>query len=108
MRTRILPTIVLSVIAGGVLAGQSQPSIKKVALTPTSAASGKEMFAEYCAACHGISGKGDGPAAAALKTQPADLTRLAATNGGKYPALSVTGTLAAREVSAHGSQEMPV
>jgi mono/diheme cytochrome c family protein len=101
-------SVVFSTVAIGLLAAQSQPTIKTTPLTPTSAASGKEMFATYCAVCHGINGKGDGPAAAALKKQPPDLTRLAASNGGKYPALQVTETLAAREVVAHGSQEMPV
>jgi mono/diheme cytochrome c family protein len=108
MRTRLLLTAVFSLTAAGVLSGQSRPTIKKVVLTETSATSGQEMFAAYCAACHGIRGKGDGPAAVALKKQPPDLTRLAATNGGKYPDYRVTETLEAKEIFAHGSQEMPV
>jgi len=70
--------------------------------------SGKEMFATYCAVCHGPDGRGAGPAAAALRTRPTNLTQLTATNKGKYPDLQVMQTLSAKDVVAHGSQEMPV
>lgn len=39
-----------------------------------SIAAGEGLFATHCAACHGAEGHGDGPAGAALKTMPADLT----------------------------------
>ena len=35
---------------------------------------GAPVYAQNCIACHGVSGRGDGPAAAALKIRPADLT----------------------------------
>jgi cytochrome c553 len=35
-----------------------------------------EMFKAYCAACHGDSAKGDGPATPTLKSPPSDLTIL--------------------------------
>src|SRR3970040_203094 len=41
------------------------------------AAEGKERYQELCAACHGASGKGDGPAAPALPTKPRDHTDVA-------------------------------
>jgi len=34
---------------------------------------GKELWIKHCQSCHGKSGKGDGPKAAQLKTQPEDL-----------------------------------
>jgi mono/diheme cytochrome c family protein len=109
MRLRILcTTLFAAVLAAGVVTAQEKPTIKKVPLEQTSPVSGKEMFAAYCAACHGPNAQGDGPAAAALKKQPPDLTRLASNNGGKYPELQVIQTLSAREVQSHGSQEMPV
>lgn len=37
------------------------------------ATSGKTIFETQCAACHGAQGRGDGPAAAALNPQPANL-----------------------------------
>jgi high-affinity iron transporter len=33
---------------------------------------GSRLFSESCATCHGVTGHGDGPAAAALKPRPAD------------------------------------
>lgn len=47
--------------------------------------SGEEIFHSYCTACHGASGMGDGPLAGDLAIAPADLTRLAAGNGGVFP-----------------------
>lgn len=35
---------------------------------------GKVLYMSYCAPCHGNSGKGDGPAAAALNPKPANHT----------------------------------
>ena len=74
-----------------------------------SAASGREMFIAYCASCHGKDGKGGGPAAAALKTPPANLTALSSQNGGTFPELRVLNSIRGDEnVAAHGSAEMPV
>jgi len=39
-----------------------------------SIAAGKTVYTQQCAACHGTTGKGDGPAAIALKTKPGDLS----------------------------------
>lgn len=38
------------------------------------AAAGKAKFDTYCVTCHGATGKGDGPASAALNPKPADLS----------------------------------
>ncbi len=35
---------------------------------------GEPLYERYCAACHGINGRGNGPAAAALRPQPIDMT----------------------------------
>ncbi len=37
-------------------------------------AMGKQTFNTICATCHGVSGKGDGPASEGLATKPADFT----------------------------------
>lgn len=83
--------------------------IKRVPTNPTSPASGAQMFKEYCAVCHGPEGKGDGPAASALKKTPANLTTLAARNKGKFPDLRVFATIQGdSDMPAHGSRDMPV
>jgi mono/diheme cytochrome c family protein len=88
---------------------QEKPVIKKVPMKQTSPASGKEMYTEYCAACHGADAKGNGPAAAALKTPPPDLTTLARrSEGAMYPRDHVANLLrTGTGVAAHGSSDMP-
>ena len=87
----------------------AQTTVKRVPAKPTPAASGAEMYKEYCASFHGLSGKGDGPAAPALKAVPANLTTLSARNGGQFPDLKVMQSIKAGPgITAHGSAEMPV
>ena len=61
------------------------------------------LYRRYCTACHGISGRGDGPAAKTLSPPPTDLTRLRAG----IPKLMelIDGR---RAVAAHGTASMPV
>jgi mono/diheme cytochrome c family protein len=88
---------------------ETQPVIKHVPVTATSPTSGQEMYKTYCAVCHGEDGKGNGPAATALKATPTDLTTLAKKNGGKFPDMKVSATLRGEaDVPAHGTREMPV
>jgi mono/diheme cytochrome c family protein len=101
--------ICLVIAVLGVSLAQEPPAIRKSGAKPSSPASGSEMYGAYCAVCHGKDGKGGGPAAAALKTPPSDLTTLAKRSGGTFPAQRVAALLAGREgVTAHGSREMPV
>jgi mono/diheme cytochrome c family protein len=71
---------------------------------------GRDTFAFYCASCHGLHGKGDGPTAAALKTTPADLTLLARKAGGTLARTEIEAfvTGMGRPIPAHGSGDMPV
>ena len=104
---RSLWAVLAVVLAAWVLALAQE--VKHVPIKPTSAASGSEMYKSYCAAFHGTDGKGNGPAAPALKVPPPDLTLLAQKNSGKYPALHVTAILRGEEVlAAHGSKDMPI
>jgi mono/diheme cytochrome c family protein len=43
-------------------------------MTAESVATGRQLFLENCATCHGDQGQGDGPDAAALERTPANLT----------------------------------
>ena len=83
--------------------------VKKVPIQSTPAASGAAMFKEYCAVCHGTGGRGDGPAANALKKRPADLTQLARKNNGTFPEVHVMNFITGQDVVAsHGSRDMPI
>ena len=75
----------------------------------TVAVPGRQDFEVLCAACHGISGRGDGVDAACLKTRPADLTQITRRNGGTYPQARVFDTIVGvqRPVD-HGTGAMPV
>ena len=84
--------------------GHSQLPLR---VTPVGA--GDEMFASYCASCHGRDGRGSGPMASALKRPATDLTTLAERNGGEFPAERVKATLRGDlMVGSHGSEDMPV
>jgi mono/diheme cytochrome c family protein len=89
-------------------AGGQTKEVKKAPVPMTSAASGSEMFNSYCAPCHGKDGQGNGPAATALKTPPANLTQLSKKNGGKFPADHITSVLENGLTAAHGSTDMPI
>ena len=90
--------------------GESQQrQIKYVPVKATSPASGQEMYTAYCAVCHGKDGKGNGPAAEALKVPPPDLTILARKNDNSYPSDRVRSAIAGDvRLPAHGSKDMPV
>ena len=95
---------------GATQAQQAPPTVKKVPVHPTQAMAGKDLYREYCAVCHGTSGKGDGPAASALKSPPSDVTQISKKNGGRFPELQVQHIIngEADVPVAHGSKDMPV
>jgi mono/diheme cytochrome c family protein len=71
--------------------------------------SGAELFQVFCASCHGKDARGDGPVAKTLKPTVPDLTRIAARNGGKFPAERVRETIDGQDIPrAHGTRAMPV
>lgn len=107
MLKRLTPILLMAALALTQAAAQ-QPTIKHGPAQRTQAASGQEMFDSYCAVCHGKGGTGNGPASAALKIPPANLTLLAQKNGGTFPAEHVTGILQGAAFPAHGSKDMPI
>jgi mono/diheme cytochrome c family protein len=86
-----------------------QPGVGFAQEEQPTAAWGKDLFVMYCASCHGESGKGNGPAATALKTPPADLTQISKKHGGTFPRGMVMQVIdGERPFPAHGSREMPI
>ena len=83
--------------------------VKHVAIDYVNPSDGRGMYAKYCASCHGVTGKGDGPAVPVFKHPPTNLTVLATNNGGKFPTLLVLHTVKfGPNAPQHGNVQMPV
>ena len=107
MRTFFAVLLVLMVSTGAM--SQATPTIARGPATQTSPTSGVEMYGTHCAVCHGVNGKGDGPAAPALKQAPSDLTQLSKKNAGKFPDFRVANVIQGDTIlPAHGSRDMPM
>jgi cytochrome c553 len=108
MRQRVFWLIAVMAVGGASAAAGQEPRSTTPPLAPESL-NGSLSFDLYCASCHGRTGKGDGPTAAALKTRPADLTTLARRNAGTFPKARVLEFVeGSQRAAAHGSPDMPV
>lgn len=108
MLKRLLVTAFIAVVAVGMSYAESNSKVI-IPVSKTAPTSGKTMYASYCAPCHGVDGRGQGPVAPALKTPPVDLTVLARNNHGKYPDTHIVSVLqSGSEIQSHGTAEMPV
>jgi mono/diheme cytochrome c family protein len=93
---------------GWVANATKQPSVDQ-ALPTSYVPCGQLMYKQYCATCHGIDAKGQGPFAPLLKVPPADLTTLAKRHDGKFPYDYVSNVLrfGPGPTVFHGSADMP-
>ena len=106
MNWRRVASAAISIAAFGIpaIAGNDPPGYD-----PVLAELGAPLFERYCTSCHGLAGRGDGPAAASLRTRPADLTGIAKRRGGEFRNGEIAQFIDGRfAVPAHGSREMPV
>jgi mono/diheme cytochrome c family protein len=112
MRSRLVLIAILFTLALCVISTAQQKTPTKVRKVPapyTEPSAPMQMYKAYCASCHGVDGKGDGPAASALKAPATDLTQLSKKNGGQFPAARVNSVLSGTaELAAHGSENMPI
>ena len=70
---------------------------------------GEAEYLNFCATCHGVEGKGDGPLRDLLVKPPADLTSISKRNGGRFPYARVIAVIDGRyDVPGHGNRDMPV
>jgi cytochrome c553 len=70
---------------------------------------GKLLYMQYCSACHGEQGHGNGPVSRYIAVKIPDLTLLKKTNRGVYPSDQVLSAIdGRRDVRAHGDRQMPV
>lgn len=71
--------------------------------------SGKDLYGRFCASCHGLTGRGDGPVAGSFNIEVPDLTLIARRAGGVYPRDRIEKIIDGRYViAAHGTRTMPV
>lgn len=76
---------------------------------PESESPNRAVYLQYCGACHGPAGKGDGIAGGFMTKKPTDLTAIAKQNKGEFPYMRVMRVIDGREtVRAHGDPDMPV
>ncbi len=74
------------------------------------AQSGIQDYQNYCAECHGLGGKGDGPSRLTIPMNPPpnDLTVMARNNGGKFPFDRVVDSIDGRKsIPSHARLQMP-
>lgn len=106
----VLAGAAVSIFQGAAAPQETQEkTLKKVPMVQSDPASGKQMYKDYCAACHGIDGKGNGPAVEFLKSPPPDLTTMAKRNNGKFPADKFATVLRfGPSTHPHGTIDMPI
>jgi mono/diheme cytochrome c family protein len=107
MRHALYGGLLMVVFAISIAGAPTSPTVDET-LPPNYVLSGKLMYQQHCATCHGLDAKGTGPLASLLKTPPSDLTLLARRHGGKFPTEYVSGVLEfGPGPTAHGSSDMP-
>lgn len=103
----MLKLSLVSALAVLVLAGL--PAVHANSTAPILSDPGRGDFMTYCAACHGVSGKGDGTIAEFLTITAADLTQMASKNAGVFPRQRAIEVIDGRaQVAVHGERDMPV
>ena len=98
----MLKKLLISVLALGLCVGFAEDAKKAGKAKKADLAVGKKVFEKFCFICHGLTGKGDGQAAAALNPKPRNFGDTAymskqtreklhgvIANGGKSAGLSV-------------------
>ena len=76
---------------------------------PAPRLAGVDLYLNYCAACHGANGEGEGPVASVMKIQVPNLRVLSQRNDGSFPEEAITEYIDGRtSVVAHGDRQMPI
>jgi mono/diheme cytochrome c family protein len=104
MAHRVLLICLIGCVAAVTMSGQT--SDQQPPGSPDEA--GAQLYRTYCATCHGLKGRGDGPMAAELRKTIPDLTKYTARNGGVFPSERLRRIIDGRGVASHGTREMPV
>ena len=103
--------VVYGVLLAGSFAAAQSPRKQKVKETPPliDSIQGRALFKAYCASCHGVDAKGDGPMASSLKVKPSDLTRIALATAERFPSCALSESSPVRSTTeGTWTSEMPV
>jgi mono/diheme cytochrome c family protein len=108
MKIFVLTALTATAFVGILYANHPQEDVR-ISVRQTPPGNGKLMFANYCASCHGVYGRGDGPVAVQLSERPANLSVLTRNNGGKFPSEHVMSVIQFGTAKPlRGAREMPV
>jgi mono/diheme cytochrome c family protein len=108
MRSKLVRAFTVGAIAIGVV---TMAHAQQSGTAGQSVDVGKYEYDAHCAACHGLSGKGDGPFAQLLKsgTVVPNVTELSKKNNGVFPFARVFETIDGTvPIMAHGPTDMPI
>lgn len=94
---RILAAI-LAVWAGSALAENHEADYE----------AGRALYRDYCATCHGMEGRGDGPMGMILNIVPSDLTMLYANNDDGFPRMRTIMRIDGRDPIIGHTGAMPI
>lgn len=99
---------VFAACSAAILSMPAMPAVAKpvgVADVP----SGKELFRQHCAQCHGDDATGNGAMAGSLNVKPADLTTLSQRANGTFEAPRIAEVIRyGGNISSHGTRAMPI
>ena len=100
----------LLLASAAVWGADRQPKeVKEVPVKLVRSIDGPKLYRSYCAVCHGVDGRGDGPAADALKKIPTDLTLITKRNNGKFSPIGVRESILGNgKIKEHGTVDMPM
>jgi Cytochrome c553 len=108
MEKKLLFILAAAIVSAGTLFAGDSASNVTIQPRRTSPTDGKGMYSSYCAPCHGVDGRGNGPLASSLKRKPSNLAALSQNNGGTYPAAHVIGVMEHQSwVTDHKQTSMP-
>jgi hypothetical protein len=110
LRFRVIVALLLTTALGLGVRSWARQTARGTAPLVIDSLYAPDVFRFYCAPCHGLDGRGDGPVAVALKSLPPDLTEIARRNGGVFPKARVEAFVTNRgdPSPAHGTMDMPV
>ena len=99
----------LLLVLASLMAASADRAARAASAGASEGGPGRILYLTHCQGCHGLEGRGDGPAAASLRTRPTDLTHLWQRYGTPLDRERLTAYIDGRGLlEVHGRREMPV